>query len=222
MRVLVVDDHVATRQLLRRSLERAAHGVMAVSCCAEAEDALGERSFDVVILDVMLPDGCGIDLCAQLRAVKHQVPILLLTARGEVRDRVTGLEAGADDYLVKPFAVSELVARVQALGRRGPMRRDRVAAFGALVVDFEARRVKVAGRDVPLTARELAIVEVLAARPGAVVSRDHLLESVWGESTDSAQSSLEVLIARIRRKLGSSAAVLRTMRGIGYGFQCGE
>jgi DNA-binding response OmpR family regulator len=222
MRVLVVDDHAATRHLLRRNLERAGHGVRTAATCADAEDALAEGAFDVTVLDVMLPDGCGIALCASLRACKQRVPILLLTARGDVRDRVSGLEAGADDYLVKPFAVSELVARVQALGRRGPMRRDRVATFGALVVDFEARRVRLGGADVPLTARELAIVEVLAARPGAVVSREHLLESVWGDATDSAQASLEVLIGRIRRKLGPNASILRTMRGIGYGFQCAE
>src|SRR3954463_5862789 len=119
MRVLVVDDHAETRQLLTRSLERAAHGVKAVGSCDEAEVALGFGAFDVVVLDVMLPDGSGIDLCGRLRASKAEVPILLPPAPPDVGDRVAGLDAGADDYLVKPFAVLELLARVKALGRRG-------------------------------------------------------------------------------------------------------
>src|SRR5436190_8974958 len=129
MRILVVDDHGETRELLKRNLARAAHVVTAASSCAEAERALADE-FDVIVLDVMLPDGSGIELCARLRARGCRVPILLLTARGEIRERVTGLEAGADDYLVKPFALAELMARVHALGRRGPMLRDRIAKFG--------------------------------------------------------------------------------------------
>ncbi len=218
MRVLVVDDHLETRQLLGRNLELASHGVKAVGSCAEAEEMLVGSRFDVVVLDVMLPDGSGIDLCARLRAAKVDVPILLLTARGEVKSRVSGLEAGADDYLAKPFAVSELRARVNALGRRGPMLRNRTVAMGAVVVDFEARRVRVDGRPLPLTAKELAIVELLASRRGRVVVRDVLIESVWGEVTESARSSLEVLVARIRRKLGAHASLLQTVRGMGYSF----
>jgi DNA-binding response OmpR family regulator len=222
MRVLVVDDHADTRQLLTRSLERASYGVKAVPSCEEAEAALEQGSFDVIVLDVMLPDGSGIDLCERLRVAKRQVPILLLTARGEVRDRVAGLDAGADDYLVKPFAVLELLARVKALARRGPVMRDRAVAFGPVVVDLEGRRVRVAGQEIPLTAKELAIVEVLAARRGAVLTRDRLVESVWGEVSESAQASLEVLVARIRRKLGAGAAALRTRRGVGYSFEWAE
>src|SRR4051812_41823980 len=210
MRVLVVDDHAETRQLLTRSLERAAHGVKAVGSCDEAEVVLGFGAFDVVVLDVMLPDGSGIDLCGRLRASKAAVPILLVTARGEVRDRVAGLDAGADDYLVKPFAVLELLARVKALGRRGPVIRGRSLSFGPVIVDLEGRRVRVDGLDVPLTAKELAIVVVLASRRGAVLTRDRLIESVWGDISESAEASLEVLVARIRRKLGVGAAALRT------------
>jgi DNA-binding response OmpR family regulator len=147
-----------------------------------------------------------------------QVPILLLTARGDIKSRVTGLEAGADDYLPKPFALAELLARVKALGRRGPIVRDRAVAFGGVVVDFEGRRVRIDGRPLPLTAKELAIVDLLASRRGRIVSRDELLESVWGELTESGRASLEVLVARIRRKLGPHASVLQTVRGIGYAF----
>src|ERR1043166_9730454 len=177
MRILVVDDHAATRRLLERNLELASHGVKLAGSCADASAALAVGAFDVIVLDVMLPDGSGIELCGRLRADKLATPILLLTARGEVRDRVRGLEAGADDYLAKPFAIAELAARISALGRRGPIVRDRAVTMGPLTVDLEARRVSVDGRDIPLTAKELAIVEVLAVRRGGVAARPHLLES---------------------------------------------
>lgn len=215
MRVLVVDDELEMRELLGRNLGRT-HGVKSVATCKEAEAMLTQARFDVLILDVMLPDGSGIDLCAKLRSAGVDAPILLLTARGEVRSRVAGLDAGADDYLAKPFALTELRARVAALGRRGPMRRDRAVVIGPLVVDLEGRRVHVNGRALPLTAKELAIVDLLATRRDKVVSREDLIESVWGEVTDSARASLEVLIARIRQKLGQSASLLHTIRGVGY------
>jgi two-component system, OmpR family, response regulator len=219
VRILVVDDHAGTRKLLDRHFEQVGHAVQTVNACAAVLDALVTTKFDVVVLDVMLPDGSGIELCRQMRNDGHTVPVLLLSARGEVKDRVSGLEAGADDYLVKPFALSELMARVTALARRGPMLRARSSTFGPVVVDFEARRVMNAGQQVPLTAMELSIVEVLATRGGRVVARDDLIECVWGERTESTDASLEVLVGRIRRKLGSNASVLRTVRGLGYVFE---
>ena len=215
MRILVVDDELEMRELLGRNLGRS-HGVKSVGTCKEALAMLAHARFDVLILDVMLPDGSGIDLCGKLRTEGVEAPILLLTARGEVRSRVAGLDAGADDYLAKPFALSELRARVAALGRRGPVKRDRAVVIGALVVDLEGRRVRVNGRALPLTAKELGIVDLLATRRGRLVPREELIESVWGEVTDSARASLEVLIARIRHKLGESANLLQTVRGVGY------
>src|SRR6187551_1324420 len=176
MRILVVDDEVEMRELLGRNLGRT-HGVKSVATCKEAEAMLAHARFDVVILDVMLPDGSGIDLCAKLRMAGVETPILLLTARGEVRSRVAGLDAGADDYLAKPFALTELRARVAALGRRGPLRRDRAVVVGGVVVDLEGRRVRIDGRALALTAKELAIVELLATRRGQVVAREDLIES---------------------------------------------
>ena len=216
MRILIVDDHMATCRLLERNLELASHGVKLAGSCMEATSALAAGAFDVIVLDVMLPDGSGIELCARLRSARLATPILLLTARGEVRDRVRGLDAGADDYLAKPFAIAELGARINALGRRGPIVRDRAVTVGPLRVDLAARRVSVEGRDVPLTAKELAIVEVLAVRRGGVVTRSHLLESVWGDADRTAEASLEVLVGRIRRKLGGAASALQTLRGVGY------
>jgi len=218
MQILVVEDHAETLALVARHFARAGYGVASAACCRDAQDLLAEREFDVVVLDIMLPDGSGIDLCARLRRRGTVVPILLLTARGDVRDRVSGLEAGADDYLVKPFALAELVARVRALGRRGPIRREQSHSFGDVSVDVERREVCVSGRPIPLTAREISIVQVLASRRG-VVSREFLLDSVWGDSSESAQNSLDVLIGRIRRKLGEHGSVLRTVRGLGYSLE---
>lgn len=216
MRILVADDDAPTRRLVTRVLKDDAHDVRAVATCSAVEALVPDSCFDVIVLDVMLPDGSGVVLCSRLREAQIHVPILLLTARGDVRDRVNGLESGADDYLPKPFAVSELRARVKALGRRGPLVRDRAVAFGPLVVDFEGRRVRVDGETLALTARELAIVELLAQRRGRIVSRDHLVDSLWGESSESVRASVDVLIGRIRRKLGAHAALLRTVRGVGY------
>jgi two-component system, OmpR family, response regulator len=217
VRILVVDDHAPTRALIRRRLEGEGHVVQEAGSCAEASERLTDkRPPDVLVLDVMLPDGSGVDLCRDLRARGASTPILLLTARGDVRDRVTGLDAGADDYLAKPFAVAELLSRVRALGRRGPALREARLQAGDLTIDLERRRVWKDGEPVPLTARELAIVEVLALRRGAVMKRDELVEAVWGEATDSSRASFEVLITRVRRKLGGPAAPLRTIRNVGY------
>jgi DNA-binding response OmpR family regulator len=219
MRILVVDDHLETRQLVARNLERAGHGVKAVGDCADASSAIAEAPFDVIVLDVMLPDGSGLDLCHRLRLEGVEVPVLLLTARGAVRSRVEGLEAGADDYLGKPFALSELRARVTALGRRGPRLRERVVEIGPVIIDLEARRVTIDRKTVPLTAKELSIVGFLASRRGRVVARDELIEAVWGDLTESARASLDVLMMRIRRKFGDHAPLLRTVRGLGYALE---
>lgn len=222
MRILVADDDAQTRRLLTRVLKQEGHDVRAVGSCAGVDASVPTGAFDVVVLDVMLPDGSGVALCSRLRAARIHVPILLLTARGDVRDRVSGLESGADDYLPKPFAVSELRARVKALGRRGPVLRERTVAIGALLVDFEARRVRVDGVALPLTARELAIVELLAERRGRIVGRDHLIDALWGDGKQSVRASVDVLVARIRRKLGAHATLLRTVRGVGYILGEGE
>jgi two-component system OmpR family response regulator len=216
MRVLVVDDHEPTQELLRRRLEGEGHVVVVAGSCAEGRTAVAKRPFDVIVLDVMLPDGSGVELCRSWRATGVTTPVLLLTARGDVGDRVAGLDAGADDYMPKPFAISELLSRLRALARRGPALRAVEIRAGGLTIDLERRRVSNDEGPILLTARELAIVEVLALRKGAVVERDDLIECVWGEVTDSARASFEVLIARVRRKLGGPSAPLRTIRNLGY------
>jgi DNA-binding response OmpR family regulator len=216
MRVLIVDDHPPTRDLLVRSMTRVGHVAVADGTCAAAAERLASEHFEVAILDVMLPDGSGIDLCRSLRHGGCSMPILLLTAQGGVGDRVAGLDAGADDYLAKPFAMAELVARVRALARRGPAFRSEVVGLGLLRFDVARRKVTLDAQPLHLTAREFAIIEVLVRNVDRVVQREHLVEAVWGDPEQLVANSLEVLIARIRRKLGGESARLETVRGVGY------
>lgn len=214
MRVLVVDDDRELLDLLVRALERDGHVVVAAATASDARAAIGSRDADVMVLDIGLPDGSGLALCREIRAMGSDVPILVLTARAAVGERVEGLDAGADDFLGKPFALAELRARVRALGRRRAHRAVPRIVRGDLVIDLGERRASRAGRDVSLTAREWAILEALAARGGRVVRRSDLVGEVWGDDTESAQASCEVLVGRIRKKLGEH--VVRTMRGEGY------
>jgi two-component system OmpR family response regulator len=221
MRVLVVEDSAPTRDLLARSLADAG---MTVQTAARASTGLRTAStadFDVIVLDLMLPDGDGLDVCRELRAGGVTTPILCLTARADVGDRVRGLDAGADDYLRKPFALAELQARIRALARRrGGAPGPRIEA-GAVSIDFAARRLRREGREVPLTAREWAVLELLAARAGRLVGRAELLEHAWRETTPAASDSLDVILSRLRRKLGrlEDGCAIRTVRGEGFVFE---
>ncbi len=214
MRILVIDDDRELRALLVKALERDGHVAVAAGSAAEARAAMAVGDAEVVVLDVGLPDGSGLSLCRELRTGGSDVPILLLTAHSGVGQRVEGLDAGADDFLGKPFALAELRARVRALGRRRAHRTIPRIELGELVIDLGERRAARAGRDVALTAREWAILEALAARDARVVPRAELVKEIWGEATDATQASCEVLVGRIRKKLGD--AVVRTLRGEGY------
>jgi len=218
-RILVVEDDVETRGLLRAALQEHGYAVQAVGQAADADRAARGGGVDAVVLDVWLPDGDGTTLCRAWRLAGLSLPILMLTARTDVAARVDGLDAGADDYLGKPFAMAELRARLGALLRRGrrPLRQH-VLRRGPVVVDFARRQAWVAGHEVPVTRRELAVLERLAEQPGQAVSREDLLESIWGEATAEAGASLEVMVARLRRKLDPEGALrlIRTVRGFGY------
>jgi DNA-binding response OmpR family regulator len=214
VRVLIVDDHPELLDLVARALTRDGQLVQVAASCAEARACLRERPADVLILDLGLPDGSGSALCAELRAEGATFPILMLTAHGEVAQRVASLDAGADDFLAKPFAMAELRARVRALARRGQQERVQRVALGDTVLDFARRRAERAAEEIPFTAREWAILELLAAQLGRAVDRSAILESVWGEDTESTSGSLDVLMARVRRKLGPNS--VRTLRGKGY------
>lgn len=213
MHVLVVDDHQELRALVTQALERDGHLVRQAADVEQARQAVIEEP-DVIVLDVGLPDGSGLSLCRELRRDGIHIPILILTAHNRVNERVEGLDAGADDFLGKPFAIAELRARVRALGRRREKTSTVRVDLGDVVLDFGKREALRSGQAVPVTPREWAILETLASRGERVVSRDTLLESIWGEATAGAASSLEVLIGRIRRKLGDDVVI--TLRGEGY------
>ena len=218
MNVLVVEDDEETADFVARALAREGITTTVASDRARAEVELSGGRFDVVVLDVMLPDGSGIDLCRSMRAASSMTPVLFLSARGAVGSRVEGLSAGGDDYLPKPFAIRELVARVRALGRRGPLSRPERTNLGGVIIDLLARRAERDGEELPLTAREWAVLELLLARAGQVVPFDDLLEALWGESTPRARASLEVIMTRLRKKLNGGAAnrVIRNVRAVGY------
>jgi DNA-binding response OmpR family regulator len=218
MRVLVVEDSERLSTLITQMLRTAGHQVHAVSTASAAVGALAEGSFDAAVIDIGLPDGSGLDVCRRARAAGHDLPILVLTARNGVANRVEGLDAGADDYMGKPFAPAELAARLRALARRRQKWTESVRTFGDLTLDRDRRVVERAGSRVPFTPRELEVLFLLAWRDGRVVSRQDLLESVWGETTESAAASLDVLVTRIRRKLEGQAAI-RTVRNVGYAWE---
>ncbi|HTO90799.1 MAG TPA: response regulator transcription factor [Candidatus Sulfotelmatobacter sp.] len=221
MRILVVEDHAPTRGLLKRSLEDAGMDAECVSRCSTALQRASQVSFDVIVLDLMLPDGDGLELCRSLRATGVTTPVLCLSARADVEDRVKGLDAGADDYLKKPFALAELHARLRALGRRAGTAPPRRVAAQATRIDFATRRLEQNGGEVPLTAREWAVLEALIARDGRVVERVELLELIWHGAGPTQSASLDVILSRLRRKLGGpgSGIGIRTLRGAGLAIE---
>jgi DNA-binding response OmpR family regulator len=217
MRVLVVEDHGETRGMIEAVLREAGFAAVPAETLAEARRVLSAGGLGAIVLDWMLPDGSGPDLCADVRASGDPTPILMLTARGGVDDRVVGLDAGADDYLKKPFAAAELVARVRALLRRGPRLVESRVMLGPIEIHAASRVAVAGGRELPLTAREFDILEVLVRHRGRIVTRSNLLIAVWGEDVNSGDS-LDVLLTRLRRKLAVAGApeVVRTHRGVGY------
>jgi two-component system, OmpR family, response regulator len=219
MRILVVEDDEVVQSAVARALRADGHVVTAASDLAAARECVTE-GVDLIVLDLRLPDGWGLDLCRELRGDGSAAPILVLSALSQVARRVEGLEAGADDFLAKPFAVPELRARVRALGRRGPTPRGLVVTVDDVVLDFAGRSAKCGCKTVSLTAREWAILEMLARRSGRLVPHADLLDGVWGESTEALADTLAVLIGRLRRKLGTS--VIRTFRGEGYALAEGS
>ena len=218
MRVLLVEDDVE----LAREVAAGLRGIGAVVLIA-ANFADGLRSArleeqDVVILDVMLPGGSGFALCRALRGNGLTTPILMLTARDAVDDRVIGLDAGADDYLTKPFALQELLARVRALARRRPTLAPRTVTIADLEIDLAARRARRGTRVIELTAKEFALLECFALRPDEVLDRATITAHVWDDNHDPFTNVLEVLVRRLRRKLddGFEPKLIHTMRGAGY------
>ena len=184
-----------------------------------------EGMHDAVVLDLMLPRLSGIEVCRRLRANGSSVPILMLTARSAVPERIEGLDAGADDYLVKPFSLGELQARLRALSRRGSGPRPDVLEAGELSLDADAREVRVGERPVELTGTEFALLEYLMRNQGAVLSRDQLREQVWGDGFEPSSNVVDIYVHYVRRKLKSAGLAydpIRTVRGLGYAFRRSE
>jgi len=217
--VLVVEDDAETRRVVEEALLADGHRVTAVGRGDAAARALRAGGIAAVVLDVWLPDGNGIELCREWRRDGIRLPVLMLTARTDVSSRVKGLDAGADDYLGKPFALSELRARLRALLRRGtPSEAEQVLERGGVRIDFARRQAWAGSSEIPLTRRELDVLERLFWAKGRAVQRDDLLEELWGRATPETVASLEVIVARLRRKLEERAGgpLIRTLRGYGY------
>lgn len=216
MRLLVVEDEAATVSFLRRGLVEEGYAVDVARDAASADEALAAHDYDLVLLDVMLPGGDGFALCKRWREAGYGMPILFLTARDEVRDRVRGLNLGGDDYLAKPFAFAELLARVQALLRRGAAVSRTVLRVGDLVIDAARRQAHRGGVEIPLTAREYRLLEYLARHAGSVVSRADLWMHVWDSAAEPESNVVDVYVRYLRNKLGRSPDLIRTVRGGGY------
>ncbi len=218
MRLLVVEDEPELLELMGRALERGGFAVDTAACLADGEHMLTLARYDTLVLDLNLPDGDGLSLLRRLRARGSALPVLVLTARDALEDRVTGLDAGADDYLVKPFHVSELIARIRALLRRPDAVLGVVLQLGNVELDTATRQARVAGQDLGLSVREVALLEQLMRRQGSVVPRERLEEGLYSFDSQLGSNAMEVLVHRLRRKLadGGAAVCIHTVRGVGY------
>jgi two-component system response regulator MprA len=217
--VLVAEDDPSVRKAVERVLELEKYNVIAVNDGAAALEALTRNSIDAAILDVMMPFADGLTVCRETRHRGIATPILLLTARHEVGDRVAGLDAGADDYLVKPFAVDELLARVRALLRRNSvLTSTALLRVADMTLDPQRREAKRGQRVLNLTKTEFDLLELLMSKPGIVVTREQIYEDIWGYDFETSSKSLDVYIGYLRRKTeeGGEARLLDTVRGVGY------
>jgi len=220
MRLLLVEDDPELANVLESGLREQGIQVARATTMPAGRAEATRNTFDVIVLDVMLPGGSGIDLCRDLRGQGIATPILMLTARDAIDDRVAGLEVGADDYVTKPFAFRELVARVRALARRRPALVPRVATIADLEVDLSSRQVQRAGRPIELTAKEFALLEFFVLHRGEVVDRAASTAHVWDDNHDPFTNVLEVLVRRLRRKIDDEfePKLIQTLRGAGYRF----
>ncbi|HEX2600882.1 MAG TPA: response regulator transcription factor [Gemmatimonadaceae bacterium] len=220
MRVLLVEDDPRLASIIKTGFAENGVQVVTVATYAEGKAKATLGSFDVILLDVMLPGGSGFDLCQELRAAQVATPILMLTARDTVDDRVTGLNVGADDYLTKPFAFRELTARVRALARRRGAPLPETLKVSDLEVELDAQRVRRAGKPIELTAKEFSLLEFFVLHHGQVVDRAAITAHVWDENHDPFTNVLEVLVRRLRRKIDDEFPVklIQTVRGAGYRF----
>jgi len=218
MRVLVVEDDPSVRSALERALRVAGHELDTAAQGTRGLEMAATGAYEAVVLDLGLPDLDGLEVCRRLRAKGHRVPVLMLTARAAIADRVEGLDAGADDYLVKPFALDELLARLRAFGRRGAARPTGVLHFEDLTLDRDAMECRRGDREVQLTRTEFQLLGMFMANPRRVLTRDAILDVVWGYDFGPDSNSLDVYIGYLRRKLEARGEprLIHTVRGVGY------
>jgi two-component system OmpR family response regulator len=224
MRVLVVEDEVKMAALIRRGLREEG---MSIDVAERGEDALwkaGSTDYDAIVLDVMLPGIDGFETCRRLRSDGVWAPVLMLTARDAVEDRVAGLDGGADDYLTKPFSFAELLARLRALARRGPVERPVQLEVGDLRLDPATRQVWRGEDEISLSAKEFSLLEAFMRRPGEVLSRYQLLERAWDYEYENRSNVIDVYVGYLRGKIDKpfGAASIETVRGVGYRLRKGE
>lgn len=218
MKILVVEDERRLGSFVEKALGEHGFAVRRVATCADARTALAESAFDAIVLDLGLPDGDGLELLREWRAAAFNEPVLILSARDAVEDRIRGLNLGADDYLPKPFSVDELVARMRSLVRRHSGVKQTVLTHGAVRLDLLRRTVTASGRAVDLTSREFALLELFLHHPGRVLTRTLIAEKVWEASYDLETNLIDVYVRRLRQKfeLAGSDLPIRTVRGVGY------
>lgn len=224
MRILLVEDEPDVARMLAKGLREQTYAVDVENDGQAAMYQTQMNDYDLIILDVMLPRKDGFTICRELRKAGSAVPVLMLTAKDDVRDRITGLDSGADDYLIKPFDFHELLARVRALLRRGPTLQPEIIEVADLKIDTRSHQVTRTNLTIELTAKEYALLEYLARRAGQVISRTEIAGHVWDENFDPFSNLIEVYIQRLRRKIddGHELKLIRTLRGEGYRLATGS
>lgn len=218
MRVLVIEDETKVARFISRGLAAERFAVDSAQDGRAALELATSYQYDLIILDLMLPEISGTEVLRQIRRTNTSVPVLILSARDAVSDKVTNMELGADDYLTKPFALAELIVRIKALLRRGPVNRSSSVRVADLELDRLSQQVKRSGKRIDLTGKEYAILEYLMANPGRVLSRSMIIEHVWDQSFDGISGIVDVYMGRLRAKVDHShpAKLIRTVRGVGY------
>ena len=223
MKILVIEDEPDIRRNLEYNISREGYNVLTAGSLSEAEEIVNSNSLSLILLDLMLPDGSGLDLCKKFKSNSktESIPIIILTAKDDEVDKVVGFELGADDYVTKPFSVRELVLRIKAILKRGQTKKEIVEVerqFGDLKIDVESHEVFVDSVQIDLTALEFKLLNQLVETRGRVQSRDQLLQDVWGYSAEVTTRTVDTHIKRLRNKLGSMGKYVQTIRGVGYKF----
>lgn len=223
MKILVIEDEPDIRRNLEYNISREGYNVLTAGSLSEAEEIVNSNSLSLILLDLMLPDGSGLDFCKKFKSNSktESIPIIILTAKDDEVDKVVGFELGADDYVTKPFSVRELILRIKAILKRGQTKKEVVEVerqFGDLKIDIESHEVFVDSVQIDLTALEFKLLNQLVETRGRVQSRDQLLQDVWGYSAEVTTRTVDTHIKRLRNKLGSMGKYVQTIRGVGYKF----